>query len=281
MRRCRGCAGRRPTARAGKKGGDKIYNLTAIKGRFRDALADSKAVTTAEAEARAAEKVTLREAKEAKAATHAAMVQQRKGEQAVRAAEEHVRATEETSVRAAGLWAHGEEREQRQVAAARDRSYAGDDDSEGEEDSEADVSEAESSEDEAEGEAAGEGEADEDEEDEEEGWYGESLNEAAAVAAEQQQERQQEEAAARLAEADQEAAEREARTLTAKEEIALRKLIRTKTNQLEAQLCNDVSEDSPLAVALLDQITEAKEQLHGAGVKLTSPPAPKKKRTRE
>ena len=114
----------------------------------------------------------------------------------------------------------------------------------------------------------------------EEGWYGESLNEAAAVAAEQQQERQQEEAAARLAEADQEAAEREARTLTAKEEMALRKLIRTKTNQLEAQLCNDVSEDSPLAVALLDQITEAKEQLQGAGVKLTSPP-PKKKRNRE
>ena len=59
------------------------------------------------------------------------------------------------------------------------------------------------------------------EEADEQGWYGDSLNEAAALAAEQQQERQQEEAAARMAEADREADEREARTLTAKEEMAL------------------------------------------------------------
>jgi len=39
------------------------------------------------------------------------------------------------------------------------------------------------------------------EEADEQGWYGDSLNEAAALAAEQQQERQQEEAAARMAEA--------------------------------------------------------------------------------
>ena len=207
------------------------------------------------------------------------MVQRRKEEEALRAAAENVRATEETSARAARLWAHGEEREQRQTAAARGRSYAGDDDSEGEEDSEADVSEAESSEDESEGESEGEDEV-EGEEDEEEGWYAESLTEAAAVAATQQQARQQEEAAARLAAADQEAAERETRTLTAKEEMALRKLIRNRTNELELEACNGLSEDSPLAISLRGQITEARERLQGAGVVLSSP-SPHKKRPRE
>ena len=107
-----------------------------------------------------------------------------------------------------------------------------------------------------------------------------SLNEAAAVAAEQQLERQQEEAAARMAEADREADEREARTLTAKEEMALRRLIRNRTNKLELEACNGLSEDSPLAISLRGQITEARERLQGAGVVLSSP-SPHKKRPRE
>ena len=80
---------------------------------------------------------------------------------------------------------------------------------------------------------------------------------------------QQEEAAARMAEADREAEEREARTLTAREEMALRKLIKAKTNQLEAQLTNGVAGDSPLARGLRGEITDARERLQRAGVVLT------------
>jgi hypothetical protein len=271
-----------PLPEQGKKGGGKIYNLTAIKGRFRDAKVESKAAADAAKEVRAAEKLAERGAKEAR---QAAGVQRRKDEEAVRAvraAEENVRATQETSVRAARLWAHGEEREQRKVAAARGRSYAGDDESEGEEDAEADVSEAEDESDgEAEDEAGGESEDEVEEADEDEGWFGESLNEAAAVAAMQQQERQEEEAAARLAAVDQEAAARDALALTAGEEMALRRLIRAKTNELEAQLCNGATEDCPLALGLLNQITEAKERLQGAGVVLVLEESAKKKRSRE
>ena len=75
-----------------------------------------------------------------------------------------------------------------------------------------------------------------------------------------------------MAEADREADEREARTLTAKEEMAIRKLIRAKTNQLEAQLCNGVADDSPLAGSLRGEITEARERLQLAGVVLTARP---------
>ena len=259
-----------PLAEQGKRGGGKIYNLTAIKGRFRDDRADKKAAEAAAKEARGAEKDAQRKANEAKAARQAEVAQRRKEEEAERAAEDHVRATRETSERTARLWVDGQEREQRQVAAARGRSYAGDDESDGGEDSEAE-SEAESSE----AESSDSGSEDEDveaEEADEEDWYGDSLNEAAALAAEQQQERQQEEAAARMAEADREADEREARTLTAKEEMAIRKLIRAKTNQLEAQLCNGVADDSPLAGSLRGEITEARERLQLAGVVLTARP---------
>ena len=260
-----------PLAEQGKRGGGKIYNLAAIKARFRDARADTKAATTAAQKARAAEKAAQLEASKAKAARVAAAAQRRKEEEAERAAEEHGRAIQETSERAARLWAHGmereEQREQRQVAAARSRSYAGDDESDKEEDG----SEAESD---AEAELSDSGSEDEDEtvegeDGEEEGWYGESINEAAAVAAEQQRERQQEQAAARMAEADREAEEREARTLTARDEMALRKLIKAKTNQLEAQLTNGVLDDSPLACGLRGEITDARERLQRAGVVLT------------
>ena len=57
---------------------------------------------------------------------------------------------------------------------------------------------------------------------------------------------------------------------------SLRKLIRAKTNQLEAQLCNGVADDSPLAGSLRGEITEARERLQLAGVVLTAPPPPKK-----
>ena len=263
-----------PLAEQGKRGGGKIYNLAAIKARFRDTRADTKAATTAAQKARAAEKAAQLEASKAKAARVAAAAQRRKEEEAERAAEEHGRAIQETSERAARLWAHGmereeqrEQREQRQVAAARSRSYAGDDESDDEEDG----SEAESD---AEAELSDSGSEDEDEtiegeDGEEEGWYGESINEAAAVAAEQQRERQQEEAAARMAEADREAEEREARTLTARDEMALRKLIKAKTNQLEAQFTNGVLDDSPLACGLRGEITDARERLQRAGVVLT------------
>ena len=83
-----------------------------------------------------------------------------------------------------------------------------------------------------------------------------------------------------MAAADQEAAEREARTLTAKEEMALRKLMSVKTNELEAHLCNGVADDSPLAGSLRGEITEARERLQLAGVVLTVPP-PKRICTRE
>ena len=63
--------------------------------------------------------------------------------------------------------------------------------------------------------------------------------------------------------------------------MALRRLIRAKTNELEAQLCNGATEDCPLAVGLLNQITEAKERLQGAGVVLVLEESAKKKRSRE
>ena len=107
-----------PLAEQGKRGGGKIYNLTAIKGRFRDDRADKKAAEAVAKKARAAEKGAQRKANEAKAARQAEVAQRRKEEEAERAAEDHVRATRETSERTARLWVDGQEREQRQVAAA-------------------------------------------------------------------------------------------------------------------------------------------------------------------
>ena len=74
-----------------------------------------------------------------------------------------------------------------------------------------------------------------------------------------------------MAEADREADEREARTLTVKEEMALRRLMSAKTNALEAQLCNGVADDSPLAGSLRGEITEARERLPASARAWCSP----------